>query len=81
MVYHFHDTSFTSPMRGDCNINDNECLRDNGSNLAAYLYYLMQNDENGFSLYRGCRTFPWRLIFKRALSFALTPTIITKISS
>lgn len=53
MVYHFHDTSFTSPMRGDCNINDNECLRDNGSNLAAYLYYLMQNDEKAFRLIEG----------------------------
>ena len=40
-VYHFHDTSATSPMRGDCPINDNEYLRDNGSNLAAYLYSLM----------------------------------------
>ena len=28
--------SATSPMRGDCPINDNEYLRDNGSNLAAY---------------------------------------------
>ena len=37
-VYHFHDTSANSPMRGDCPINDNEYLRDNGSNLAAYLY-------------------------------------------
>lgn len=53
MVYHFHDTSFTSPMRGDCNINDNECLRDNGSNLAAYLYYLMQNDEKAFRFIEG----------------------------
>ena len=44
VVYHFHDTSATSPMRGDCNINDNAFLRDNGSNLAAYLYFLMQNE-------------------------------------
>ena len=53
MVYHFHDTSSGSPMRGDCNINDNECLRDNGSNLAAYLYSLMQNDEKAFRLIEG----------------------------
>lgn len=52
-VYHFHDTSASSPMRGDCNINDNACLRDNGANLAAYLYALMQNDEKTFRLIEG----------------------------
>ena len=52
-VYHFHDTSANSPMRGDCPINDNEYLRDNGSNLAAYLYSLMQNDEKTFRLIEG----------------------------
>ena len=52
-VYHFHDTSASSPMRGDCNINDNECLRDNGSNLAAFLYSMMQNDETNFRLIEG----------------------------
>lgn len=52
-VYHFHDTSVSSPMRGDCNINDNTYLRDNGSNLAAYLYALMQNDKKTFRLIEG----------------------------
>lgn len=52
-VYHFHDTSVSSPMRGDCPINDNMYLRDNGSNLAAYLYFLMQNDEKAFRLIEG----------------------------
>lgn len=52
-VYHFHDTSANSPMRGDCHINDNTYLRDNGSNLAAYLYSLMQNDEKTFRLIEG----------------------------
>lgn len=52
-IYHFHDTSASSPMRGDCNINDNAYLRDNGSNLAAYLYSLMQNDEKTFRLIEG----------------------------
>lgn len=52
-IYHFHDTSASSPMRGDCNINDNAYLRDNGSNLAAYLYSLMQNDEKTFRLVEG----------------------------
>ena len=40
-------------MRGDCNINDNECLRDNGSNLAACLYAIMQNDVKTFRLIEG----------------------------
>lgn len=41
-VYHFHDTSRTSPMRGLCNINDNDGLRPDGSNLAAILYKMQQ---------------------------------------
>ena len=52
-IYHFHDTSESSPMRGDCNINDNEFLRDNGSNLAACLYTIMQNDIKTFRLIEG----------------------------
>lgn len=49
-VYHFHDTSSTSPMRSSCNINDNENLKRNGSNLAAYLYKLSKTDEKSFYL-------------------------------
>jgi predicted ATPase len=52
-VYHFHDTSSSSPMRGQCEINDNFFLRDNGSNLAAYLYMLKQTDEKAFRLIEG----------------------------
>lgn len=52
-VYHFHDTSSSSPMRGQCEINDNSFLRDNASNLAAYLYMLMQTDEKAFRLIEG----------------------------
>lgn len=49
-VYHFHDTSASSPMRGLCQIGDNEYLRENGSNLAAYLYSLSQSDRKAFDL-------------------------------
>lgn len=52
-VYHFHDTSSSSPMRGQCDINDNAFLRDNGSNLAAYLYMLKMTDEKSFRLIEG----------------------------
>jgi len=40
--YHFHDTSSGSSMRLPCNIADNQVLRTNGSNLAAYLYLLQE---------------------------------------
>jgi len=49
-VYHFHDTSASSPMRGLCQIGDNAFLRDNGSNLAAYLYNLYTIDRKSFDL-------------------------------
>ena len=49
-VYHFHDTSSNSPMRGESDVNDNEYLRDNGANLAAYLYKLEQTDNKAFKL-------------------------------
>ncbi|NDV59916.1 AAA family ATPase [Bacteroides sp. 519] len=52
-VYHFHDTSFSSPMRGSSEIDDNEYLRSNGSNLAAYLYKLEKTDEKAFRLIEG----------------------------
>ena len=39
-VYHFHDTSLSSPMRQLSRIGDNEYLRHDGANLAAYLFKL-----------------------------------------
>jgi len=39
-VYHFHDTGDKSAMKGQCQIHDNRKLHANGSNIAAYLYYL-----------------------------------------
>lgn len=41
-VYHFHDTSMTAGMRRQGAINDNEYLRQDGENLAAFLYGLQQ---------------------------------------
>lgn len=38
--YHFHDTGPNSPLRGTVDVNDNEVLRSDGSNLAAFLYLL-----------------------------------------
>lgn len=52
-VYHFHDTSVASKMRGPCNIGDNAFLRDDASNLAAYLYMLQNTDKKAFKLIEG----------------------------
>lgn len=52
-VYHFHDTSISSPMRNECEIGDNEFLRHDASNLAAYLYMLQHNEVNNYKLIEG----------------------------
>lgn len=52
-VYHFHDTSSSSPMRLDSQIDDNYILRNNGSNLASYLYRIQEYDEKAFRLIEG----------------------------
>lgn len=41
-VYHFHDTSPTSPMKSSCSIMDNERLLSDGRNIAAILYRIEQ---------------------------------------
>lgn len=42
IVYHFHDTSDSAPMKQACMLNDNGWLRPDGANLAAYLYRLRE---------------------------------------
>ncbi len=51
-LYHFHDTSSTSPMKKTADINDNRYLRPDGSNLAAFLYYLLKEHPDSYSLIR-----------------------------
>jgi predicted ATPase len=51
-VYHVHDTSSSTPMRKTAKVDDNEYLRPDGSNLAAFLYYLQQKHEESYSLIR-----------------------------
>ncbi|HSW88278.1 MAG TPA: AAA family ATPase [Candidatus Saccharimonadales bacterium] len=41
-IYHFHDTSDTSAMKQVCQIADNERLRPDASNIAAYLFLLQE---------------------------------------
>ena len=42
-VFHFHDTSATSFLRKECNVNDNLYLKQDGRNLPAFLYLLKTN--------------------------------------
>ena len=51
-LYHFHDTSFSSPMKKTADVNDNRYLRPDGSNLAAFLYYLKLKHDTSYSLIR-----------------------------
>lgn len=47
-VYHFHDTSSTSLLRKECDINDNDSLKTDGRNLPAFLYYLKQAHQKKY---------------------------------
>ena len=47
-VYHFHDTGDISPMKGMADIHDNIQFRRDGSNLAAFLYYLKEKQPKHF---------------------------------
>lgn len=51
-LYHFHDTSSTSPMKMRADVNDNRYLRPDGSNLAAFLYFLKQKHADSYGLIR-----------------------------
>jgi predicted ATPase len=42
MVYHFHDTSDTSPAKQMADVDDNRFFRFNAANLPAYLYWLQE---------------------------------------
>lgn len=41
-VYHFHDTSSKSPLKRISQLSDNLFLRENGDNLAAFLFFLQE---------------------------------------
>lgn len=52
-IYHFHDTSSSSPMKRTQDLHDNRSLRPDGSNLAAFLYYLREKHEASYEFIRG----------------------------
>lgn len=47
-IFHFHDTSSTAKIKHKGNIDDNSFLRENGQNLAAYLYFLQEKYPKDF---------------------------------
>ncbi len=49
-LYHVHDTSSSSPMRKTAKVDDNEFLRPDGSNLAAFLYFLREKHQSSYRL-------------------------------
>lgn len=51
-LYHFHDTSSTSPMKKTSDLNDNRYLRPDASNIAAFLYYLQEKHSSSYGLIR-----------------------------
>ncbi|SPE35960.1 putative ATPase [Candidatus Sulfopaludibacter sp. SbA6] len=51
-VYHFHDTSLTAGVRRQRPINDNEALRPDAENLAAFLYRIRQTSPGSYSRIR-----------------------------
>ena len=51
-LYHLHDTGFHSPMKKTADVRDNRFLRDDGSNLAAFLHLLSRRHESSYRLIR-----------------------------
>lgn len=51
-LYHFHDTSASSPMKATADVDDNDYLRPDGSNLSAFLYFLSAKHAESYGLIR-----------------------------
>lgn len=49
-VFHFHDTSDSSKLKGFCNTTDNEYLIEDGSNLPAFLYRMKETAPKSFKI-------------------------------
>ena len=69
-VFHFHDTSETAAMKRVCSLHDNDILRSDAANLAAYLYKLSKENTNAYN--QICKTV--RLAVPFFDDFVLKPT-------
>ena len=47
-VYHFHDTGIGAPLLRTMYLDDNEFLREDGENLAPFLYYLKHREKTSY---------------------------------
>lgn len=70
VVYHVHDTSETSAMRGECTVRDYERLRPDCGNLAAFLHRLREENPGSYQLVKDTI----RLIAPFFDDFLLRPT-------
>jgi predicted ATPase len=68
-VYHFHDTSAQAAVKQEHSLHDNEALRSDAGNLAAFLYLLRERHPQNYALVRATV----RRIFPRFGDFALRP--------
>lgn len=50
VVYHFHDTSDSSPAKRTCDVADNRFFARDGANLPAYLYFLQEKHPHEFQI-------------------------------
>lgn len=51
-IYHFHDTTESSPLKKTGDVDDNRYFRPDASNLAAYLYLLQEQHTPEYQLIR-----------------------------
>ncbi len=49
-IYHFDDTTSSSPMRKTAKLHDNRFLREDGANLPAFLYLLHERNRSSYNL-------------------------------
>ena len=47
-VFHFAETAVTAPAAYECDLGDNRGLREDGGNLAAYLFYLQNYQQTAY---------------------------------
>ena len=47
-VYHFHDTGKGAPILCNAELDDNRFLREDGGNLAAFLYFLREKEPSSY---------------------------------
>lgn len=68
-AYHFHDTGPSAPPKTSCDVNDNEFLRSDAENIAAFLYLMRSKNEDHYSLIRRVV----QQVFPQFEDFALRP--------